>query len=81
MKKKVITKNEIMKVYALTIDTQPFYSTMGSSHNERMIRWFEREGYNITEKSINNINSYIKRRKEIMEELMELSLMNLKNNK
>jgi len=77
MKKKVITKSMIMKVWGLTIDTQPFYSTMGLSHSERMIRWFELEGYNITENSISNIESYIKQRKEIMKQLSELSLLNL----
>jgi N-acetylglutamate synthase-like GNAT family acetyltransferase len=80
MKKKVITKNQIMKVFGLTIDTQPFYETKGFTHLERMISWFEVEGYNITENSIKNIDEYIKRRKEIMNELMELSLMDLKNN-
>ena len=79
MKKKTITKSMIMKVWGLTIDTQPFYSTMGLSHSERIISWFEREGYNITENSIHNIESYTKQRKEIMEQMVELSLNNWKN--
>ena len=48
MKKKVITKNQIMRVYALTIDTQTFYETKGKTHFARIIDWFELEGYNIT---------------------------------
>lgn len=79
MKKKTITKSMIMKVWGLTLDTQPFYSTMGLTHSERIIRWFEREGYNITENSIHNIESYTKQRKEIMKEISELSLNNFKN--
>jgi hypothetical protein len=80
MKKKTITKNQIMKVWGLTIDTQPHYSTMGSSHSERMIKWFELEGYNITTDSITNIEIYIKQRKEIMKELSELALNDFKTN-
>jgi hypothetical protein len=78
MKKKVITKAMIMAVYCKTIDTQPFYSTMGKSHFERMIDWFELEGYNITENSYKNICKYIEQRKEVMKQLSELALNDFK---
>ena len=81
MKKKVITKNQIMRVYALTIDTQPFYETKGKTHFARIIDWFELEGYNITNNSYKNICKYMEKRSEIQKQMMELSLFNLKNNK
>ena len=36
-----ITKGLIMRVYSLTLDTQPFYETKGKTHFERMVDWFE----------------------------------------
>jgi hypothetical protein len=69
MKKKVITKAMIMAVYCKTIDTQPFYETRGTTHFERMIKWFELEGYNITQNSYKNICKYIEQRKEVMEQI------------
>lgn len=80
MKKKMITKSMIMAVYCKTIDTQPFYETKGKSHFGRMVEWFELEGYKITANSITNISNYIQRRKGISQQMMELSLLNLKNN-
>ena len=65
MKKKVITKGKICTAYALTIDTQPFYETKGKTHFERMIDWFELNGYNITNNSVANMYKYIQVRKEI----------------
>jgi hypothetical protein len=76
MSKKTVTKRNIMKVYSLTIDTQPFYETKGKSHFERMIDWFESEGYNLTQYSVDNISQYIVRRKTIMNEMRELALLN-----
>jgi hypothetical protein len=68
--KKAITKEIIARVYYQTIDTQPFYETRGSSHSERIIDWFELEGYNITHTAIKNIYAYIKVRKQIAEQVL-----------
>jgi hypothetical protein len=68
--KKAITKEIIARVYYQTIDTQPFYETRGSSHSERIIDWFELEGYNITPTAIKNIFQYIKVRKQIAEQVL-----------
>ena len=70
-----------MRVYALTIDTQPFYETKGKTHFARIIDWFELEGYNITNNSYKNICKYMEQRSEIQKQMMELSLFDLKNNK
>ena len=69
MKKKVITKNMIMRVYGLTIDTQPFYETKGKTHFARIIDWFELEGYNITANSYKNICKYIEQKREIAQQI------------
>ena len=71
MKKKMITKNQIMRVYAMTIDTQPFYETKGKTHFARIIDCLELEGYNITNNSYKNICKYIEQRSEISKQIRE----------
>lgn len=71
MKKKVITKAMIMAVYCKTIDTQPFYETKGTTHFERMIKWFELNDYNITTNAYHRICKYIEQRSEIMQQIRE----------
>lgn len=78
MKKKVITKSMIMKVYSQTLDTIPFLEVKGTTHFERIIKWFELNDYNITNNSVSNISKYIEQRKEVMELLSETSLNEFK---
>ena len=49
-----------MRVYSLTLDTQPFYETKGKTHFERIIDWFELNDYKLTQNAVNNIYKYNK---------------------
>ena len=69
--KKTISKSLIMNVWAKTFD-----NTKGSTHFERMIKWFESNGYNLTNNSIGNIHNYIERRRIISEEFMGIETIN-----
>ena len=80
MQKKTITKAMIMKVHSQTLDTIPHLEVRGTTHFERMIKWFELNDYNITDNSVNNMYKYIQQRKEVMQLLSELALNDYKNN-
>ena len=71
MKKKMITKSMIMAVYCKTLDTIPFLEIRGTTHFERMIKWFELNDYNITNNSYKNICKYIEQRSEISKQIRE----------
>ena len=66
MAKKTITKAMIMAVYCKTLDTIPFLEVRGTTHFERMIKWFELNDYTITNNSYKNICKYIEQRSETM---------------
>jgi hypothetical protein len=71
MKKKTITKAMICKVYAQTLDTIPHLEIKGTTHFERMIKWFELNDYNITTNAYHRICKYIEQRSEIMKQIIE----------
>jgi hypothetical protein len=79
MKKKMITKPMIMAVYCKTLDTVPHLEVRGTTHFERMIKWFELNDYNITENAYKNICKYIEQRSEIMQQIREVMLLETLN--
>jgi hypothetical protein len=73
MKKKMITKEMIMKVYYQT------EKPIGKTHFERMIDWFEFNDYNITENAYKRICKYIEQRSEVMQQIREVMLLETLN--
>jgi hypothetical protein len=71
MKKKMITKSMIMAVYCKTLDTIPFLEVRGTTHFERMIKWFELNDYNITTNAYHRICKYMERQSEICQQIRE----------
>jgi uncharacterized protein YozE (UPF0346 family) len=63
MKKKVITKAIIMKVYEKT--KQP----IGKTQFERIIDWLEFNDYNITTNAYHRICKYMEQRSEICQQI------------
>jgi hypothetical protein len=79
MKKKTITKPMIMAVYCKTLDTVPHLEVRGTTHFERMIKWFELNDYNITTNAYKRICKYIEQRSEVMQQIREVMLLETLN--
>lgn len=79
MKKKMITTSMIMAVYCKTLDTVPHLEVRGTTHFERMIKWFELNDYNITTNAYHRICKYIEQRSEVMQQIREVMLLETLN--
>ena len=65
MKKKIITKGMIVRVYFQT------EKPIGKTHFERIIDWFEFNDYNITTNAYHRICKYMELKSEVIKQIHE----------